>query len=1086
MNPHRQGDAMTITEQAGQPVILAVDDAPINLGILRAALTPACHLLSASNGLHALELAARHQPDLILLDILMPEMDGYEVCKQLKRNPVTSNIPVIFLSAMSEAADEQKGLQLGAVDYITKPIHVSLLRARVKTHLELAAARTALQREVALSYLMIDSLQSSIAVLDEAGEIIRVNQNWRNFAATNEGAGGLREGVGLNYFEICRQAADSGDASAAQALAGMLQVMSGERPEFSLAYPCHSRHQQRWFLLQATPLLGSFKGLVLNHIDITREHEAELLAQAEHDRSMMYLWVVDAFIVVLDRVGRIQRINRKGCEILGRSETELLGSEWCDVCIPAIYAQWRHYYQALMADQAQTSQHAEYPVLGADGQQHLISWQRQVLRDANGMPSGLVSCGLDVTAERFVQHALAQYQDQLEDMVKSRTADLEQARQVAERLAQAKSEFIANMSHEIRTPLNGVLGLAQVGVRSSQHRRTQKIFTRIMNSGHLLLAVVNDILDFSKIEAGKLLTEAVPFELGRAIDDAVDANAHRAYSKGLAFEVMEAADLPLRVVGDCVRLTQVLINLINNAIKFTEHGRVRLEVRPGAASTGQAGILFRIEDSGIGMSEAHVGRLFTPFEQADSSTTRRFGGTGLGLTISQRLVNAMGGKITVQSWLGAGTAFDIWLPLAAAPAEASKSTPATCGHIVLAGLPPAEAEAVSAGLSARGCRVDNFAATGKATIVDCFVADAEAVQQAEVRAAVLAAIAARHNVLIVGTPGQTTPVPPKIAKDSETLERPLRPRQILQRCSPAQQDSSAGVLVSGARLRGLHILVAEDNEVNQLVVEEMLGLEGALVSITCNGREAFKRLRESGISACDIVLSDVQMPEMDGYELARRIAEFAPDLPVIGLTAHAMAEERARCLAAGMREHLTKPIDLDLLVATILRLLPPERRAAIDAPAAASRKTIDSALTAAETAVRSAPTSESAAVAPFFAPDPSMIDWQALRARFNGRQAFIDKLVSTTLMSNMGRAAALRNAARQNDFETVACIAHDLKGMAGNMKAQPIYALGAETEAAARAGKAETAILAERLAAASETLMAELQKSHAPLFVEEN
>ena len=1045
---------MTILQQARQPVILAVDDARIHIEILRAALTPDYHLLSASSSSQALELAALHRPDLILLDIMMPEMDGYEVCMRLKHDSATRDIPVIFLSAMSEAADEQKGLELGAVDYITKPIHVRLLRARVGTHLDLAAARAALQREVALSHLMIDSLPSSIAVLDEAGDIIRVNQSWRNFAAANDGTDWVREGVGRNYFEVCRQAADSGDASAAQALAGMQQVMFGERPSFSMEYPCHAPGEQRWFFLQVTPLDGVFKGLVLNHSNITRERQAELLAQAEHDRAMMYLWVVDAFIVVLDRGGRIQLINRKGCEILGRSEVELLGSNWWDMCAPALREQWQHYYLALMSDQALSSQHAEYPVLGANGQEHLISWQRQVLRDENGKPSGLVSCGLDVTAERFVQHALAQYQDQLEDMVKSRTAELEQARQVAERLAQAKSEFLANMSHEIRTPLNGVLGLAQLGLRSSKHRKIEELFTRIMNSGHLLLAVVNDILDFSKVEAGKLVIEAVPFELGQAIDDAIDANSLRAYGKGLVFEVAEATDLPPRVVGDCVRLTQVLINLINNAIKFTEHGRVRLEVRPGAAPNGTAGILFRIEDSGIGMTEEHVGRLFTPFEQADSSTTRRFGGTGLGLTISQRLVTAMGGIIEVHSCLGAGTAFEIWLPLAAAPTE--RPTPAACRHIVLAGLPPAETLAMSTELTARGCRVDDFAVTGEESHGDCFVVDAEAARQA----AVQAAIAGRHNVLIVGTPGQTTDLPPQIAKDSEALQRPLRARRILQLCASAQHDSATTKPMAGVRLRGLHILVAEDNEVNQLVVEELLVLEGALVSITSNGQEAMRRLHETGASACDIVLSDVQMPEMDGYELARRITEFAPNLPVIGLTAHAMAEERVRCLAAGMREHLAKPIDVDLLVATILRSLPPERRAAID-----------SAATVAASAVPPAPT-----FSPTDKTVPVVIDWDALLARFNGRQAFIDKLVATTLTSNAGKAADLRDAASRNELEAVAFIAHGLKGMAGNMKARHVYDLGAKTEAAARAGSAEARAMAEHLAAATETLMAELRR----------
>jgi CheY-like chemotaxis protein len=288
-----------------------------------------------------------------------------------------------------------------------------------------------------------------------------------------------------------------------------------------------------------------------------------------------------------------------------------------------------------------------------------------------------------------------------------------------------------------------------------------------------------------------------------------------------------------------------------------------------------------------------------------------------------------------------------------------------------------------------------------------------------------------------------------------------------------------------ARLRGLRILVVEDNEVNQLVAEELLALEGALVSIASNGREAMQRLQECSAAdyedrhyencPYDIVLSDVQMPEMDGYALARCIAEFAPALPVIGLTAHAMAEERARCLAAGMREHLTKPIDLDLLVATILRLLPPERVAAIAAAIVAAISAAEPTCRHPAAAVTSG-TESTFPPAPFFAPDPAVIDWDALLERFSGRQAFIDTLIATTLTVTADKVAALRAAINSNDLEAIAYVAHGLKGMAANMKARQVHELGIETEAAARSSQAEALILAERLAIATETLMAVLQK----------
>ena len=383
---------------------------------------------------------------------------------------------------------------------------------------------------------------------------------------------------------------------------------------------------------------------------------------------------------------------------------------------------------------------------------------------------------------------------------KALDAARDQALAQAEHLARVKSEFLANMSHEIRTPLNGVLGLAQIGMRDSAGRgKASETFTKIVQSGQLLLGIINDILDFSKIEAGKLRIESVPIELIVVIRDVATLMHERARAKGLTFKIKKAPNLPEACLGDSLRIGQILLNLLSNAIKFTESGSVTLAV----AREGDT-LVFSISDTGIGMTPEQIERLFHPFEQADGSTTRRFGGTGLGLAITQRLLQLMGGSIKVDSTHGVGSCFEVRLPCVA---------------------------------------------TSK----------------------------------------------------------------------PVQTPVSLPSLTKALPLAGLNILVAEDNEVNQEVILDILTSDGAHVTLASNGREAVEQVERDGGDAFDLVLMDIQMPEMGGHEATRRILELAPSLPIVGQTAHAFAEEKQACLDSGMVAHIAKPLDPDALAKLILR-----------------------------------------------------------------------------------------------------------------------------------------------------------------------
>lgn len=386
-------------------------------------------------------------------------------------------------------------------------------------------------------------------------------------------------------------------------------------------------------------------------------------------------------------------------------------------------------------------------------------------------------------------------------LLEEQVVTLQEARDQAEAGNRAKTQFLANMSHEIRTPLNAVMGFAQVGMRTCHDPDARDRFSFILASGRHLLGIVNEILDLSKLDAGKLHIESTPFELVTNVNDALNFVKGSAQEKGLDLTLEYAAQLPDWVEGDPRRLRQILVNLLGNAIKFTQQGSIGLVVYPEDSQ-----VCFRVTDTGIGMDSNQLSRIFTAFEQADGTTTRQFGGTGLGLAISRELVELMGGSITAESEPGQGSSFQVCLPL------------------------------------------------------------------------------------------------------TET-RRP-------------EDHEPAVVEATGSRLSGLRVMAVEDDRFNRMVLKEMLTYEGADVVLAHQGQQAIDLLQRADPDGFDIVLMDVQMPVMDGYETTRRIHALLPSLPVIGLTAHALPEERDRCLAAGMLSHITKPVNAENLVAALLQVLP--------------------------------------------------------------------------------------------------------------------------------------------------------------------
>ncbi|WP_156924453.1 ATP-binding protein [Derxia gummosa] len=574
----------------------------------------------------------------------------------------------------------------------------------------------------------------------------------------------------------------------------------------------------------------------------------------------------------------------------------------------------------------------EHRMRGADGSWRWVFLRgRAYDRDADGRATGIAGIHTDTTERRLLNDSLLEH-----------TRALAEAR----KLAQARSNFLANMSHEIRTPLAAVIGNTQLALRSvpfGVEDGVRPYLERIEKSGALLLALVNDVLDLSKIEENRLSLERIEFELGDPVDQVVEIAADRASASHIALIVDEDPALPRRVIGDPLRLTQVLLNLVTNAVKFTERGSVTVRLRRAGP---EGGLVAEVEDTGIGIAPEHLARLFSPFEQGDGSLTRRFGGTGLGLAISQRLVGLMGGRIEVRSEIGRGSCFTVRLPgLTEVPPPHTPEPPRR--RVLLAALPPANVAPVSRWLGARGLEVLTLdeaelaapgdaaaptsgtggrASTGILTALlspagpgharaprprrDDLVIAPAGLARDRLEALARQCVAAGAELVLLVASGAVAPALAGLPFAARTLATPLRARHVHSLL--ARHEAETRSTPETPLLAGLHLLLAEDNPLNRDMVGEMLGRAGATLDFAENGQEAVERIEGDG-GRYAAVLMDIQMPVLDGIEAARRIRALQPRLPIIALTAHALADERRRAQEAGMVAYLTKPVDFALL-----------------------------------------------------------------------------------------------------------------------------------------------------------------------------
>ena len=567
-----------------------------------------------------------------------------------------------------------------------------------------------------------------------------------------------------------------------------------------------------------------------------------------------------------------------------------------------------------------------------DGVRRTMETSASLRMGENGKPAGFRGISRDITRRRQAELALAEARDR------------------AEAATRAKSDFLANMSHEIRTPMNGIIGMYNLLMDTPLTREQADFVETGKRSADSLMGIINDILDFSKIEAGKLDIEEIDFDVRKAVAELVALPAMQAQQKGLEFAYHIAHDVPSLLRGDPGRLRQILMNLATNAIKFTREGEIVLRVFLESETDDDALLRFTIRDTGIGISEKDQVRLFDAFEQADTSTTRQFGGTGLGLTICKRLVELMGGEIGVKSDLEEGTTFWFTCRFAkqAACERSAFEVPASIQgkRVLIVDDNQTNLDILAGYLDLWGCSSDQATNVQMALSLMHAVAKAGApydlvitdmlmrgVDGAELGRRIKADPRLEKTLLVMltsqGVRGDAAEM--KRIGFAAYLTKPVR-RSLLFDClatvfsreAVRDETTAPPPLVTAhslieTRPRDMRLLLVEDNLVNQKLALALLKRFGMTADMAGNGKIALERLAGKHY---DLVLMDVQMPEMDGYEATRRIraghaGKTDPDIPIIAMTAHAMKGDRDRCLDAGMTDYISKPIKPDLLLEVI-------------------------------------------------------------------------------------------------------------------------------------------------------------------------
>jgi len=777
-------------------------------------------------------------------------------------------------------------------------------------------------------------------------------------------------------------------------------------------------------------------------VDLKKEIVQKTAAQEKLQRSLKELedlkFALDQHAIVgrTDERGIITFANDKFCSVSQYSREELLGQ---DHRILNSKYHGKEFFAGLWKTiKSGEVWKGEIKNRAKDGSFYWVDSTIVPFRDGLGKPKQFIVIRMDITGLKRIEE------------------ELRAAKDAAEGASRAKSEFLANMSHEIRTPMNGIIGMTELALDTQLTVEQREYLNMVKTSAASLLTLINDILDFSKIEAGKLDLDVADFSLRQSIGETLKALGFRAHQKGLELAWRVAQDVPDYLAGDASRVRQVLVNLVGNAVKFTERGEVVVEIERDPTSTGEVVVLhFCVRDTGIGIAKEKHGMVFGAFTQADSSTTRKYGGTGLGLAITRRLIDLMGGKLWLESEPGVGSAFHFTIrfePASAQPAPFYPD-PKILSHaailvvddnetnrIILVemlgrwGMQVATAkdgrEALEI-LGRGGSRAPRFAAV----ISDLQMPHMDGFEFVE-NIRKNAQFGQIPVLMLSSSAQQGEHERCRQLGISAHLAKPIQPSELLDAILSAlslhatepsrSQDKThdeAQLLPQSNWRQGMKVLLAEDNAVNRTLATRLLQKHGHTVVVVENGRQALEALERETV---DLVLMDVQMPEMDGLEATAAIREkekkTGDHLPIIALTAHAMKGDREKCLAAGTDDYLTKPIRTADLFAAVERL--------------AHAKTI---ATAEATSIVNSPRAK-------------VFDNDAALRHVEGDRDLLDEIIRIFADQCPRTMFEIQNAIRDADLSVLERAAHSLKGAASNLCAVGVTQSAAELEESARSG----------------------------------